>query len=191
MLGAYYIAKKMTTKIGIIMQTIILGGGCFWCTESVFLSVKGVQSVISGYMGGDSVSANYEAVCGGDTGHVEVIKVEFDENTVPLEVLLDVFFATHDPTTMDRQGNDVGSQYRSVVFYTDEAQKPTVDRTINKLRDMGIGIVTEVHPAAEFYQAEDTHQDFFNRNPGQAYCNFAIPPKLAKLRKEFSQYMVN
>ena len=191
MLGAYYIAKKMTTKIGIIMQTIILGGGCFWCTESVFLSVKGVQSVVSGYMGGDSVSANYEAVCGGDTGHVEVIKVEFDENTVPLEVILDVFFATHDPTTMDRQGNDVGSQYRSVVFYTDEAQKPTVDRTINKLRDMGIGIVTEVHPAAEFYQAEDTHQDFFNRNPGQAYCNFAIPPKLAKLRKEFSQYMVN
>ena len=191
MLGAYYIAKKMTTKIGIIMQTIILGGGCFWCTESVFLSVKGVQSVVSGYMGGDSVSANYEAVCGGDTGHVEVIKVEFNENTVPLEVLLDVFFATHDPTTMDRQGNDVGSQYRSVVFYTDEAQKPTVDRTINKLRDMGIGIVTEVQPAAEFYQAEDTHQDFFNRNPGQAYCNFAIPPKLAKLRKEFSQYMVN
>ena len=166
------------------MQTIILGGGCFWCTESVFLSVKGVQSVVSGYMGGDAVSANYEAVCGGDTGHVEVIKVE-------LEVVLDVFFATHDPTTMDRQGNDVGSQYRSVVFYTDEAQKPTVDRTINKLRDMGLNVVTEVHPAMEFYKAEDAHQDFYNRNPGQAYCNFAIPPKLAKLRKEFSEYMVH
>ena len=173
------------------MQTIILGGGCFWCTESVFLSVKGVQSVVSGYMGGDAVSANYEAVCGGDTGHVEVIKVEFDESIVPLEVVLDVFFATHDPTTMDRQGNDVGSQYLSVVFYTDEAQKPTVDRTINKLRDMGLNVVTEVHPAMEFYKAEDAHQDFYNRNPGQAYCNFAIPPKLAKLRKEFSQYMVN
>ena len=171
------------------MQTIILGGGCFWCTESVFLSVKGVQSVISGYMGGDSVSANYEAVCGGDTGHVEVIKVEFDENTVPLEVLLDVFFATHDPTTKDRQGNDVGSQYRSVVFYTDEDQKPTIDRTINKLRDMSLDIVTEVHPAVEFYDAEEEHQDFFNRNPSQAYCNFVIPPKLAKMRKEFNEYM--
>ena len=142
-------------------------------------------------MGGDAVSANYEAVCGGDTGHVEVIKVEFDESIVPLEVVLDVFFATHDPTTMDRQGNDVGSQYRSVVFYTDEAQKPTVDRTINKLRDMGLNVVTEVHPAMEFYKAEDAHQDFYNRNPGQAYCNFAIPPKLAKLRKEFSEYMVH
>lgn len=173
------------------MQTIVLGGGCFWCTESVFLSVKGVQSVVSGYMGGDAVSANYEAVCSGTTGHVEVIKVEFDDSIVPLEVILDVFFATHDPTTMDRQGNDVGSQYRSVVFYTEDSQKPTVDRTINKLRDMGINVVTEVHPAVEFYQAEDSHQDFFNRNPGQAYCNFAIPPKLAKLRKEFSKYMIS
>ncbi|BFM04381.1 peptide-methionine (S)-S-oxide reductase MsrA [Psychrobacter alimentarius] len=132
------------------MQTIVLGGGCFWCTESVFLSIKGVQSVVSGYMGGDAVSANYKDVCSGNTGHVEVIKVEFDESVVPLEVILDVFFATHDPTTMDRQGNDVGSQYRSVVFYTDEDQKPTVDRTINKLRDMGLNIVTEVHPAIEF-----------------------------------------
>ncbi|MGO1376955.1 peptide-methionine (S)-S-oxide reductase MsrA, partial [Psychrobacter sp.] len=108
------------------MQTIVLGGGCFWCTESVFLSVKGVQSVVSGYMGGDAVSANYDAVCSGSTGHVEVIKVEFDESIVPLEVILDAFFATHDPTTMDRQGNDVGSQYRSVVFYTEDSQKPTV-----------------------------------------------------------------
>ena len=140
-------------------------------------------------MGGDAVSANYEAVCGGDTGHVEVIKVEFDESIVPLEVVLDVFFATHDPTTMDRQGNDVGSQYRSVVFYTDEAQKPTVDRTINKLRDMGLNVVTEVHPAMEFYKAEDAHQDFYNRNPGQAYCNFAIPPKLMKLQSKFQDLL--
>ena len=173
------------------MQTIILGGGCFWCTESVFLSVKGVASVTSGYMGGDAVSANYEAVCSGTTGHVEVIKVDFDDTVVPLEVILDVFFATHDPTTKDRQGNDVGSQYRSVVFYTDNEQKPTIDRTINKLRDMGVNVVTEVHPAMTFYKAEESHQDFFNKNPGQAYCNFAIPPKLAKLRKEFSEYMVN
>ena len=133
------------------MQNIILGGGCFWCTESVFLSLKGVQSVVSGYMGGEAATANYQAVCGGNTGHVEVINITFDESVLPLEVLLDVFFGTHDPTTKDRQGNDVGSQYRSVVFYTDEAQKPTIDRTINKLRDMGVNIVTEVHPAIEFY----------------------------------------
>jgi len=172
------------------MQNIILGGGCFWCTESVFLALKGVESVVPGYMGGEAPTANYQAVCNGDTGHVEVINITFDESVLPLEVLLDVFFGTHDPTTKDRQGNDVGSQYRSVVYYTDEDQKPTVDRTINKLRDMGVDIVTEVHPAVEFYVAEDDHQDFFNRNPGQAYCNFAIPPKLAKLRKEFSKYMV-
>ena len=173
------------------MQNIILGGGCFWCTESVFLALKGVQSVVSGYMGGEVTTANYQAVCGGDTGHVEVINITFDESVLPLEVLLDVFFGTHDPTTKDRQGNDVGSQYRSVVYYTNEDQKPTIDRTINKLRDMGLNIVTEVHPAVEFYEAEEAHQDFFNRNPGQAYCNFAIPPKLAKLRKEFSQYMTS
>ena len=173
------------------MQNIILGGGCFWCTESVFLALKGVQSVVSGYMGGEATTANYQAVCGGDTGHVEVINITFDESVLPLEVLLDVFFGTHDPTTKDRQGNDVGSQYRSVVYYTNEDQKPTIDRTINKLRDMGLNIVTEVHPAVDFYEAEEAHQDFFNRNPGQAYCNFAIPPKLAKLRKEFSQYMTS
>ncbi|MGM8886195.1 peptide-methionine (S)-S-oxide reductase MsrA [Psychrobacter sp. 1U2] len=172
------------------MQTIILGGGCFWCTESVFLSVKGVESVVSGYMGGEAATANYGAVCGGNSGHVEVIKIKFDDAVLPLEVLLDVFFATHDPTTKDRQGNDVGSQYRSIVYYTDAAQKPTVDRTINKLRDMGVNVVTEVHPAVEFYRAEEDHQDFFNRNPSQAYCNFAIPPKLAKLRQEFKEYMV-
>ena len=173
------------------MQTIILGGGCFWCTESVFLSLKGVQSVVSGYMGGESTTANYQAVCGGDTGHVEVIHITFDDSVLPLEVLLDIFFGTHDPTTKDRQGNDVGSQYRSVVYYTDEAQKPTIDRTINKLRDMGLNIVTEVHPAVEFYPAEEVHQDFFNCNPNQEFCNFAIPPKLAKLRKEFSQYITS
>ncbi|WP_169392536.1 MULTISPECIES: peptide-methionine (S)-S-oxide reductase MsrA [Psychrobacter] len=173
------------------MQTIILGGGCFWCTESVFLSLKGVDSVVSGYMGGEAATANYQAVCGGDTGHIEVIKVSFDDKVIPLEIILDAFFTTHDPTTKDRQGNDVGSQYRSVVFYTDDDQKPTVDRVINELRDGGVNVVTEVHPASEFYEAEDYHQDFFNKNPAQAYCNFAIPPKLAKLRQSLSQYMTS
>lgn len=172
------------------MQTIILGGGCFWCTESVFQSVKGVQKVTSGYMGGDAASANYDAVCSGTTGHIEVIKVEFDDTVIPLEVILDIFFTTHDPTTKDRQGNDVGSQYRSVVFYTDNDQKATIDRSINKLRNQGIGVVTEVHPASEFFVAEDYHQDFYNKNPEQGYCQFAIPPKLAKLRKGFKEYMI-
>lgn len=172
------------------MQTIILGGGCFWCTESVFQSVKGVQKVTSGYMGGDAATANYDTVCSGTTGHIEVIKVEFDDTVIPLEVILDIFFTTHDPTTKDRQGNDVGSQYRSVVFYTDNDQKATIDRSINKLRNQGIGVVTEVHPASEFFIAEDYHQDFYNKNPEQGYCQFAIPPKLAKLRKSFKQYMI-
>ena len=173
------------------MQTIILGGGCFWCTESVFLSVKGVQSVVSGYMGGEAATANYKAVCSGNSGHVEVIQIAFDETVLPLEVVLDVFFGTHDPTTRDRQGNDVGSQYRSIVYYTHDSQKPTIERTINTLLDMGIKVVTQVEPAVEFYRAEEAHQNFFNRNPTQAYCNFVIPPKLAKLRKSFSQYMLS
>ena len=173
------------------MQTIILGGGCFWCTESVFQSVKGVQKVTSGYMGGDAATANYDAVCSGNTGHIEVIKVEFDDTVIPLEVILDIFFTTHDPTTKDRQGNDVGSQYRSVVCYTDEAaQKPTVDRTINNLRNMGIGVVSEVNHASEFFVAEEYHQNFYNKNPQQGYCSAVIPPKLSKLRKEFKQYLV-
>lgn len=173
------------------MQTIILGGGCFWCTESVFRQVKGVAQVTSGYTGGEAVTANYKAVCGGDTGHIEVIKVEFDDSVISLEVILDIFFATHDPTTKDRQGNDVGSQYRSVVFYTDESQKPTIDRVVGELRDKnGINIVTEVHPAPAFFEAEDYHQDFYAKNPEQSYCNFVIPPKLAKLKQYFSGFMV-
>ena len=173
------------------MQTIILGGGCFWCTESVFRHVKGVTDVTSGYMGGDAVTANYTAVCGGDTGHIEVIKVDFDDTIIPLETVLDIFFATHDPTTQDRQGNDIGRQYASVVFYTDEAQKPTIDRVIGELRDeQGVNVVTEVHQAVAFYAAEDYHQDFYANNPTQSYCNFVIPPKLAKLKHYFSGFVI-
>ena len=172
------------------MTTYVLAGGCFWCLDAVFLKLKGVKSSISGYSGGTPETADYYKVANGTTGHAESVQVTFDEAIIPKETILDIFFLIHDPTTKDRQGNDVGSQYRSVVYYTDEGQKPTVDRTINKLRDMGINIVTEVHPAVAFYNAEEEHQDFFNRNPSQAYCNFVIPPKLAKLRKEFSKYMV-
>lgn len=172
------------------MQTIILGGGCFWCTESVFSHVKGVTDVTSGYMGGEAVTANYKAVCGGDTGHIEVVKVDFDESVISLETILDIFFATHDPTTQDRQGNDVGRQYASVVFYTDESQKPTIDRVVGELRAQGIAIVTEVRPAMAFYPAEDYHQDYYANNPTQSYCNFVIPPKLAKLKQYFGGFML-
>lgn len=171
------------------MQTIILGGGCFWCTESIFLSLKGVNSIVSGYMGGEAETANYQAVCTGNSGHIEVIKIVFDDSILPLAVLLEVFFGTHDPTTKDRQGNDIGSQYRSVIFYTETTQQPTIEHSIATLQDMGVNVVTEVHPAVTFYPAEDAHQNFFNRNPNQAYCNFVIPPKLAKLRAIFSQYV--
>lgn len=170
-------------------QTILLGGGCFWCTESVFLSIKGVQAVTSGYAGGSADTANYEAVCRGNTDHIEVIKVDFDDDVVPLSVILDIFFATHDPTTRDRQGNDVGSQYRSVIFYNSAEQKQAATDAIHALQADDINVVTDVVPAPTFYAAEDYHQDFFNKNPAQGYCNFAIPPKLAKLRAKFTEYV--
>lgn len=171
------------------MQTIILGGGCFWCTEAVFRQVKGVNQVVSGYAGGEAVNANYEAVCGGDTAHIEVIQVQFDDTIISLQTILNIFFTIHDPTTKDRQGNDVGRQYASVVFYTHETQKMVIEQTIAQLKEAGIAVVTEVYAAPKFYPAEDYHQDFFNKNPEQGYCNFAIPPKLAKLRSQYSQWL--
>lgn len=171
------------------MQTIVLGGGCFWCTEAVFLRVKGVTAVTSGYMGGEAQNANYQAVCTGDTGHIEVIKVEFDNQLIDLETLLTIFFATHDPTTIDRQGNDVGSQYRSVIFYTDDNQKSVAENMVKSLQKQGINVVTQIRPSEVFYPAESYHQDFFNKNPTQGYCNFVIPPKLTKLRQYFGEYL--
>ncbi|STZ56413.1 Peptide methionine sulfoxide reductase MsrA [Moraxella lacunata] len=168
------------------MQEIILGGGCFWCTESVFLAVKGVISVTSGYAGGQAETADYESVCSGQTGHVEVIKVVYDEQVIDLSNILDIFFATHDPTTPNRQGNDIGTQYASVIFYTDEADLPIINDKIATLKADGINVVTRVEKAPAFYPAEDYHQNFFAKNPTQGYCNFAIPPKLQKLRAGFS-----
>lgn len=171
------------------MQTIILGGGCFWCTEAVFLSVKGVHSVTSGYAGGQAHDANYSQVCEGNTDHAEVIKVDFDPAVVSLTTLLEIFFATHDPTTPNRQGNDVGRQYRSVIFYDDDAQRSEAQAMIQRLQADGIAVVTELAPFPIFYPAESYHQDFYRRNPHQPYCNFAIPPKLAKLRQKFTAYL--
>lgn len=171
------------------MQTIVLGGGCFWCTEAVFLQVKGVNAVTSGYMGGNAQNANYQSVCTGNTGHIEVIKVEFDNQIIDLETLLTIFFATHDPTTFDRQGNDVGSQYRSVIFYTDDNQKMVAENMLKSLQKQGINVVTQIRPSENFYPAESYHQDFFNKNPTQGYCNFVIPPKLAKLCQYFGDFL--
>ncbi|MFU8925989.1 peptide-methionine (S)-S-oxide reductase MsrA [Acinetobacter puyangensis] len=167
------------------MQQAIFGGGCFWCTESVFLHIKGVRQVESGYAGGQRQNPNYEQVCSGATGHAEVIRIDFDEQTVSYTQLLEVFFATHDATTLNRQGNDIGTQYRSVIFYVDTTQKQQAQDKIAQLKADGINVVTELAAAPEFYSAEEYHQNFFDRNPTQPYCNFAIPPKLEKLHKQF------
>ena len=168
------------------METIYLAGGCFWCTEAVFRALHGVLSVTSGYMGGHVANPTYEQVCSGNTGHAEVIKVEYNSEHVSTEAILDVFFDSHDPTTLDRQGADVGSQYRSAIFYTDHAQKDVIDEKIKeygaKLSD-GKSIVTEVALADEFYPAEDYHHDYFAKNKEKMYCQIVIAPKIKNLIK--------
>ena len=170
------------------MQQAIFGGGCFWCTEAVFSHVKGVQRVVSGYAGGARPNPSYEQVCSGATGHAEVIQIDFDEQLVSFERLLTIFFATHDPTTLNRQGNDVGTQYRSVIYYLNDAQKALAEHIIQQLRADGVDVVTELTAAPTFYPAEEYHQQFFARNPQQGYCNAMIPPKLAKLQHYFGEW---
>ncbi len=171
-------------------QTAVFGGGCFWCIEAVFQRLTGVTHVESGYMGGRADHATYRQVCNGDTGHVEVIRVTFDPDQVSYRDLLDVFFAVHDPTTLNRQGNDTGEQYRSVIFYNDEEQQKTAENTIAELtaaKAFPVPIVTTVEPAEEFHVAEDYHQNYYNENSRQPYCMFVISPKLAKLEKKFAE----
>jgi len=171
-------------------QTAVFGGGCFWCIEAVFQRLNGVLHVESGYMGGQVVNPTYKQVCGGDTGHVEVVRVTFDPAQISFRDLLDVFFAVHDPTTPDRQGNDVGEQYRSVIFYTDEGQRKIAEETIAELtaaKAFAEPIVTAVEPAEKFYVAEGYHQNYYNENSRQPYCMFVISPKLAKLEKKFAE----
>ncbi|QXW25630.1 peptide-methionine (S)-S-oxide reductase MsrA [Acinetobacter johnsonii] len=171
------------------MQHALFGGGCFWCTEAVFLQLKGVSAVTSGYAGGHVQQPTYEQICNGNTQHAEVILVQYDEAQISFTQLLDVFFATHDPTTLNRQGNDVGTQYRSVIYYLNEEQRGQAQQRIDALKADGLNIVTELSPAPVFYPAEDYHQNFFARNPSQGYCNFAIPPKLMKLRSKFQDLL--
>lgn len=171
------------------MQQALFGGGCFWCTEAVFLQIRGVSKVVSGYAGGHTTHPTYEEICNGDTNHAEVILIDFDESQISFKQLLNVFFATHDPTTLNRQGNDVGTQYRSVIYYLNEEQQRQSQETIDALKAEGLNVVTELSPAPTFYPAEDYHQNFFAKNPSQGYCNFAIPPKLNKLRAKFVELL--
>lgn len=171
------------------MQQALLGGGCFWCVEAVFLQLKGVTQVVNGYAGGHTTNPSYEDICKGDTQHAEVIQVDFDETEISFEQLLNVFFGIHDPTTLNRQGNDIGTQYRSVIYYLNDQQKQKSIDMIESLKADGLDIVTELSPAPIFYPAEEHHQNFFARNPNQGYCNFSIPPKLNKLRSKFQELL--
>jgi peptide-methionine (S)-S-oxide reductase len=173
------------------IETAVFGGGCFWCTEAIFTRLKGVRSVESGYTGGTTENPTYQQVSEGNTGHAEAIKIEFDPTEIQYKDLLNVFFATHDPTTLNRQGNDIGTQYRSAVFYTTNQQRDEAVEFIRVLEELGIykGIVTEVVPLDKFYRAESYHERYYDRNPSQPYCQLVIDPKVAKLRTKFTQLL--
>lgn len=171
-------------------EVATLAGGCFWCLEAVFDNLRGVTGVESGYMGGKTPNPTYDQVCDGNTGHAEVVQVRFDPAALDFRDLLDVFFVVHDPTQLNRQGNDVGSQYRSAIFFHTSQQKTQAEQTIAAFdaQDLWGGrIVTQVVPAADFYRAEDYHQEYFANNPNQPYCMFVVAPKVAKFRKQFLQ----
>ena len=169
-------------------EVATLAGGCFWCLEAVFDDLKGVDSVESGYMGGKTANPSYEEVCSGETGHAEVAQLSFDPKQVSFKEILEVFFVIHDPTTRNRQGNDVGTQYRSAIFYHSAEQKAAAEQVIANIGAAKIYedlIVTEIVPASKFYVAEDYHQEYFRRNAAQPYCAFVVRPKVAKFRKHF------
>ena len=174
------------------LQTATLAGGCFWCLEAVFDEIKGVHGVESGYAGGTMPNPSYRAVCSGDTGHAEVVQVHFDPTIVSYRDLLHVFFAIHDPTTLNRQGADAGTQYRSAIFYHDDEQKQIAEELIKDLNAQNIWgrpIVTEVTKLDKFYMAEDYHQEYFARNPYQPYCQAVVAPKVSKFRKHFLELL--
>ncbi len=173
-------------------ETIIFGGGCFWCSEAVFKMLKGVILVAPGYAGGSTENPTYEQICNGNTGHAEVIKIEYDSEVIPLETLLTVFFASHDPTTKNRQGNDVGTQYRSIILFENDGQKIACEKFIKELNDSnekGAPITTEVKPLDVFYPAEDYHKNYYENNKNQAYCQVVINPKLKKVQEKFAELL--
>lgn len=172
------------------LETIVLGGGCFWCTEAVFVKVKGIADVESGYSNGHAERPSYEQVCSGTTGHNEVVKLTYDPTQISLRQILEIFFVIHDPTTLNRQGNDSGAQYRSGIYYGTPEQKQVADDMIRQMSQdklFGKPIVTEVLPLSNYWPAEEYHQDFFEKNPHQGYCVAVAGPKVAKFRKTFSE----
>ncbi len=172
------------------MEKATFGSGCFWCTEAMFQRLNGVSNVKSGYSGGRTENPTYKQVCSGETGHAEVIQLDYDSNIISYDELLEVFWKTHDPTTLNRQGNDVGTQYRSVVFYHDENQKLLAENYKQKLEESSIWpdpIVTEISPLDKFYEAETEHDDYYNQNSSQPYCAFVVTPKVEKFKKIFAE----
>lgn len=190
----------MTTTIDLlnnnqlIQESAIFAGGCFWCTEAVFLELQGVLKVVPGYIGGQTSNPTYNEICKGTTGHAEAINIIFDSQIISFGELLEVFFATHDPTTLNRQGNDIGTQYRSEVFYTNENQKAVAHKYIELLNNkftFGKPVVTKVSEASQFYNAEDYHHNYYNQNKTQGYCSYVITPKIEKLRNKFQSKLKN
>lgn len=174
------------------MAAVVVAGGCFWCLDAAYRVVDGVTDVVSGYTGGTTFEPSYEQVCTGLTGHAEAVRVEFDESRVPEDVILDMFFTMHDPTQLNRQGNDVGTQYRSAMFYTDEPQRERFEAARDRARAWWDGqIVTTIEPAGAWFDAEEEHQDFFAKNPTQGYCLAVAAPKVRKIRQGFSDYIVS
>jgi len=171
------------------LETATLGAGCFWCVEAIFQDLKGVHSVVSGYAGGHVENPSYKEVCSGETGHAEVARIKFDPKIISYEELLYIFWTTHDPTTVNRQGADIGTQYRSVIFYHSDEQRKIAEKTKKETEAAGIysdPIVTEIEPLTNFYEAEDYHQNYFNENPEAPYCQLVINPKVLKFREKFA-----
>ena len=175
------------------LQKATLGGGCFWCLEAVYQQVRGVVHVESGYTGGQTLNPDYDSVCTGKTGHAEVVQIEFDANVLTYQKILEIFFAIHDPTTLNRQGNDIGSQYRSVIYAHDKQQRLLAEEVIKQLATENIfdqPIVTELADLPTYYPAEDYHQNYFNNHPDQGYCAFVVSPKVSKFRKQFAELLI-
>jgi peptide-methionine (S)-S-oxide reductase len=173
------------------METFVLAGGCFWCLDAVYRTLRGVKDVVSGYTGGHTDNPSYEAVTTGATGHAEAVKVVFDEDVIPASVILDVFFSLHDPRQLNRQGNDIGTQYRSAMFYADDEQKLLFEQARDRAAEYWDGgIVTQIAALGDWWDAEQYHQDFFTKNPGQGYCLAVALPKVIKIRKSYADYVL-
>ncbi len=184
----------MINKTQKVIKQAYFAGGCFWCTESIFQRIRGVVKVVPGYMGGQTKNPNYTTVCKGNTGHAETIKVIYDHDIISYGKLLEIFFLTHDPTTLNRQGNDLGSHYRSAIFYNNLEEQIQIENCIRRMEKEGFfknPILTEVNSEASFYEAEIEHQDYYNQNTEQPYCQFVISPKIKKLKSIFNQYTIS